>query len=1328
MDQSQEPQASNSGDKLDFVPEPEDHSYSAEELQTRLARTEQELIRWKKLANTVKRDQPPDRSLSIEGLDLLLLRADTTETIHYVNSSFAAYVQLDKSDIIGKPLTLLKQLFIPDIYDLIVANQTEPLITEVRDDQRSRVLQIKTTTQNGQQNVVIQDITSDAIFKHYAQKYVPTDFESLEEEDLYTFLYPEKRFMTSMFADLRGFTKLSERLSPEEVRTTLNNYLEEVIEAIEVNKGTVDNIIGDEVMAIFGAPRYYEDHALRAVKTACDIAMRMKELQTLFREMGKFIPDCGIGINTGDMVVGNIGSMSRQNYTVLGASVNLASRFCDAARGGEVLVTESTMYAAIASAPEEWDVVESVWEEEEDFTDIGSKVETIYQLPEELKNKAVLLGPNLVDSADNCQLCFRYLYSVKLKGIDQPMPVISVFAPHQHTALELDEGKVVQHSGERIFGKYRLIDRIRRGGMGEVWKAKDSFGNIVAIKTIIAGEHATERQIARFRREADSMAKLFHRSVCHILEVGEVERTSYIAMEFIDGVSLGDLLHFADEQSSDVSSYNERECDFEKLVEQVQTRKEGTVAADLPGSPLYHEPGRLYRILPGEQILEIMIRACSGVQYAHSHGVLHRDIKPSNIMLRKNGDPVVTDFGLAKIDNDDSEASLSVSGQIIGTIEFMAPEQAISAKDVTESADVYSLGAVLYQMVTGRKHFQSSGNLLADVQALQNHQPMRPRHINKHIDPDLELIIMKALRIDPMQRYRNVTALRNDLERYRNGEIISAKDVTPTEVVLKWVSRNKVVAGVSAASLLTITLVFIGSLILFNFMRVKAEESADLAQRLQLEAEEARSQATQAKKDALDALEKLVDQQRQAKRAVELSQKAQKALSDRNLEEASRHLNAKKLQQAITASEKATQNAPSYPEAWYRLAKVYQQANRQADAIKAFEKGKSLAPAEKRFGEGIAESRKQMQGSGKLVASFERKMAAGEKISRDEARKAAHVMNQLGRPRDAARAFKVALEAGPYDSDLRIQQFHSEAKALHSGYQRKQARFKQKDGKIYGLEVKGAGFKQMPFIADISLKELEIKTTPISDFTFLKGMKLERLVLYKSSFSDPSVFKGTGIKKLYLNNVGVKTLEGLQGLKLKHFTLIGSEISDISPLAGMPLNRVDVAWTKVEDLSPLKGMKLNYLRVDGCRNIKLDALAMFSVKELHMNKTNVTDLETLRYSSVTKLHIAHTKVSDLEPIADRALTHLDISHTSVSSLRWLKNMPLSFLDVRDSQVTDIGPVAGKSFHKLAMDPQTIRRGIPALRDNLRIQQIVVEKEMAAASFWQAYDEGRWGVR
>ena len=316
----------------------------------------------------------------------------------------------------------------------------------------------------------------------------------------------------------------------------------------------------------------------------------------------------------------------------------------------------------------------------------------------------------------------------------QEPPTTGVFGPSPATTPPPDAGARVKY-----FGDYELLEEIARGGMGVVWKARQSSLNRdVALKMIRAGALANPDEVARFLREAEAAANLQHPNIVAIHEVGEHDGQHYFSMDLVQGRDLGALI------------------------------TEGPLA-----------PQRAARYV------KIIAEA---IHFAHQRGTLHRDLKPQNVLIDDADQPRITDFGLAKIMKDDSQ--LTQSGVIMGSPSYMPPEQAAGRHgDVGPASDVYSLGAMLYELLTGRPPFRGA-TAMATLRDVMEAEPASPRRLKAEIPPDLETICLKCLEKSPSARYPTARALAEELDRYLKGEPIQARPASAVRKAVSWARRH----------------------------------------------------------------------------------------------------------------------------------------------------------------------------------------------------------------------------------------------------------------------------------------------------------------------------------------------------------------------------------------------------------------------------------------------------------------------------------------------------------------------------------------------------------
>ena len=412
-------------------------------------------------------------------------------------------------------------------------------------------------------------------------------------------------------------------------------------------------------------------------------------------------------------------------------------------------------------------------------------------------------------STGNCPRCRRPIATGAPKGLCPACLVASLLDVFDGDQPPPDEAPMPAHTSERI-GDYELLGQLGRGGMGVVFRARDlRLQRVVALKLILTGKLASDLEVKRFRAEAEAAAQLEHPNIVPIFEVGDAEGRHYFAMKLVEGGSLLDKAF---------------------------------------GNPA-----------TGGWTLATIARAVAktarAVHYAHQRGILHRDLKPGNILLDAAGEPLVTDFGLARRLEEDS--SLTLSGTIVGSPSFMAPEQARGqAAEVTTAADTYSLGAILYYLLASRPPLVGE-TALETMRLALDQEPARPGRWlaerpgaaalfgeSRSAFRDLEIICLKCLEKSPARRYSSAAELADDLDRWKGGEPILARPGGWMERAAKWTRRRPATAALVGVSV--VALAGFLAMLVVNEERLRHERDAARRQEQAAEASARAARASEA--------------------------------------------------------------------------------------------------------------------------------------------------------------------------------------------------------------------------------------------------------------------------------------------------------------------------------------------------------------------------------------------------------------------------------------------------------------------------------------------------
>ncbi len=406
----------------------------------------------------------------------------------------------------------------------------------------------------------------------------------------------------------------------------------------------------------------------------------------------------------------------------------------------------------------------------------------------------------------------------------------------------------------RQLGNFQLGVELGRGGMGIVYEAQDlTTSRAVALKILPQAGGVAESELARFQNEVQATASLSHDHIVPVYSVGEEGGTHYFAMKLIDGMSLGQLIRAAGAglPYSEWPSTSGIRYDTASSTTEVATKESNRTTSSSSRSPKY------------EDICRMIADVAGALDYAHAKGVVHRDIKPSNLLIGRSGKVWITDFGLARLENQDT---ITATGDLLGTVQYMSPEQAMGNREIDGRSDIYSLGVILYQLLTGELPFR--GNHRVVLHRLLHEDPVDPRSLNPTVPRDLATICMKCLQKKPAQRYATAQNLADDMQDFLAGRPIKARPTPWVERTWKWCCRNR---GATTAIATVVASVIV--IICVSQLSLKASRANEA---------KARKAEEQARSSELHALQLLY--------ATEMEQ-ASKAYKSGNVKETRIHLN-----------------------------------------------------------------------------------------------------------------------------------------------------------------------------------------------------------------------------------------------------------------------------------------------------------------------------------------------------------------------------------------------------------------------------------------------------
>lgn len=789
------------------------------------------------------------------------------------------------------------------------------------------------------------------------------------------------------------------------------------------------------------------------------------------------------------------------------------------------------------------------------------------------------------------------------------------------TSRDANRVALPQRDLERL-GRYRIARVLGKGGMGAVYLAHDEeLDRQVALKIPLIDQHSSPEVVERFKREARSAAALHHRNICPVFDVGEIEGQPYLTMAFVEG---------------------------ETLSSWVRNRR------------------------PTSEVLGVVIKIARALGQAHELGVIHRDLKPANVMMDRHDEPVIMDFGLARRQSTAGD-NLTQTGQIMGTPAYMPPEQVAGrSADMGPPCDIYALGVILYELLTGHRPFQSD-DLFSLISQIALEPPTRLRQHNSEIDPDLEAICLKALEKRQGDRWSTMNEFAEALESFLlTGPAIREALDTPrqSQSLRPSESEAKPATGGGArwiwggGALIVLLLLAAGvwqwAGVLFKI------ETPDGTLILNISEDNAEV--------------RIVDAQ---SGSVEIHQSSGEKISI-SIAPGSKRLEVEKQGFKIYTSE-------------------FQIGSGKELILSARLEPKINAPAPPepepmQNPSGIAFYRPDFQKWRDEVSGLPAHKLAEAVVAK---------LDELNP--DAGTAFVTEVEFGKVLEVMFTTEKVNDISPLCVLKDLSELR-------IFGPPLNGKITDIEP-LRGLKLELLVLSNNPVSDLSPLTGMPLRTLCINGTRVKDLTPLKGMPLNNLQLHESPISDLSPLRGMKLTILEAAKTQVQDLSPLAGLPLTKLDLDMTRVSDISPLKGMPLTYLRFMRTGVSDLSPLEGMQLKTLNIEQIRARDLSPLKGMPITNLSCGKLPTQDYSALAGLPVEHLGIPELKTSDFSPFFEMPLKSVYAPGVRGLDPEVLRGKPLRDVTFvfDPTLhteVLKSIPTL-------EMINAKP--AAEFWQAQE-------